>query len=251
MKKLTVLFICISAIISFAGCHLQIEISGHETEAETVLNERQIEILREEDLPTDFGELTYTQQKAITAIETMLSYLDEKYDDEFAYAGYIAESVLEPEQLIAYKKGTSDFDCFTVTTTENGYEDNYIESAASPLFSEYIYDLVKGLCPNTEMRVYARITATDLTEIPAEKALFDGTTEGSILVFLDGQTCDEARYANVLAVFEQLMKEHKIYCSAQMIRTKNDVITDLTRYNYTDYLSEEYYSDRERIYVRK
>ena len=252
MRKLIVLILSILAMFSLVACSSKDKEPEVEKEPEVVLNERQKEILMEEGLTTVFEDLTYTQKKAIVAIEDMLTYLDEKYNDEFSYAGYIAKNVLEPEQLIAFKTGTDrDFDCFTVTTTENGYEDNYIEFVSSDLFSEYIEDLVREICPDAKMKVYATVTDTTLTEIPTDKTHFDGTTAGSIMVYLDGQTCDDNEYRNVTANFESLMKEHEIYCSAQVLRTKDDAIIYLTKYNYTDYLTEEYYSDRESLYVNR
>lgn len=52
------------------------------------LNDRQIDILLSEDLPTEWNKLTPNQQKSIQAIEEMLEYLENKYDKEFIYAGY-------------------------------------------------------------------------------------------------------------------------------------------------------------------
>ena len=252
MKRITItILLCIAAVISLAACGSGKEQNRPQEKAEVLLNDRQREILKGAGLPADFEALTPTQQRAILAIEDMLGYLEEKYDDAFAYAGYIEKNALEAEQLIAYRVGSDrEFDCFTVTVTDGRYEDDYIEVAGSPLFSEYICDLVKGLCPDAQLRVYAHITDTGLTEVPEEKAQFDGTTAGSILVFLDGRTCDEAQYADVLAEFVPLMEAHKIRCSAQIIRTKDDVLDHLTRYNYTDHLTEEFYSGRERIHIQ-
>ena len=250
MKRLVILLISIITIVSLVGCGAKEKES--EKEPEVVLNERQKQILEEVELPTEYEELNYTQQKAIVRIEEMLTYLDEKYDEEFAYCGYISKSVLEPEQLFAYKVGTDrDFDSFTVETTENGFEDDYIEFISTDLFSEYIWDLVKELCPDTEMKVYSDITDTTLTEIPDEKSKFDGTTEGIIMIYLDGQTCSDEQYAYVQSNLGNLLKEHEIYCMADILRTKDDVIVYLTKYNHTDYLSDEFYSDRESIYVKK
>ena len=70
----------------------------------TILNERQREILVQMELPTEYDELSASQQLAIQRIESMLTYLEDKYEPSFEYAGYIPASLDDEEELIVYQK---------------------------------------------------------------------------------------------------------------------------------------------------
>ena len=62
------------------------------TESKVFLTQRQKDILTEQGLSTEYTELSASQQKAIVAIEEMLSYAEKKYKTSFSYAGYSAQS---------------------------------------------------------------------------------------------------------------------------------------------------------------
>lgn len=51
--------------------------------------------------------------------------------------------------------------------------------------------------------------------------------------------------------FGDYLAEHQLYGMAQIILLKDGKIAYLTKYNFTDYLSEEYYTVRETLYVNK
>ncbi|MCF0109031.1 MAG: hypothetical protein HUJ57_02905, partial [Erysipelotrichaceae bacterium] len=52
-----------------------------------VLTQRQKDILAEQGLPTDYEKLTTSQKGAISAIEDLLSYLEETHNEEFTFSG--------------------------------------------------------------------------------------------------------------------------------------------------------------------
>lgn len=96
--------------------------SGHK------LNERQISILKNANLPTEWKKLNYTGRQCITAIEEMLQYLDKKYGKTFCYNGYVPENkiFLDQERLYAYAEGDDpDIDTFTVERDGKGFKDGY------------------------------------------------------------------------------------------------------------------------------
>ena len=89
---------------------------NNHSETKISLTERQTEILSAMSLPTEYEALTWTQKKAIVAIEEMLQAVELKYGREFAYAGYTAKGILEPEQLWAYPvDGNRETETFVVT----------------------------------------------------------------------------------------------------------------------------------------
>ena len=58
-----------------------------EDDTTVYLNQRQKDILAEQGLPTDYEKLTTSQKGAITAIEDLLSYLEETHNEEFTFSG--------------------------------------------------------------------------------------------------------------------------------------------------------------------
>jgi len=110
------------------------------------LNDRQIAILKEMDMTTDWEELTNYQQDCIMSIEKMLEYLEKKYDKEFCYGGYIAENGLynDEEELLAYAKGDNrETDCFGVRPTKFGYEDDYAYIYLLPEYEKKYNEQIK------------------------------------------------------------------------------------------------------------
>lgn len=216
------------------------------------LTQRQIAILKRYGLPANYEELTNTQQKAIITIEEMLCYAEEKYNQKFAYAGYTSAGLINNEHMRAYPiSGNEKTDTFTISKTENGFVDDYINIAITPMYCEYVLSSVKTLAPDTKIKTYAEVTATSIAELNANKMIFDGTTEASLWIFLDETTFDEAKLEDFASAFNAWMNDHKLYGAVQIVLLKENTISYLTKYNFTNYLSETYYICRKNIYINK
>lgn len=239
-------------IVGVSGCAMNNSELSKATEEVTLLNERQKSILAEQGLATNYDGLTASQQEAIVAIEEMLQYAENKYDMNFSYAGYVTESSLEKEHMRAYPaSGDKAVDCFTITKTSDGYTDDYISVAANQNFCIYVCDGVKGLSYGIDVKVFAEITSTSLKEIPSVGDAFDGNIEGSLWIFIDETSLSGDKWSDFVAEFKEWMEGHSLYGVVQMILLKENNIKYITRYNYVDYLSEEYYKSREVIYINK
>lgn len=239
-------------MIGVCGCTMNNSDLPSNTESEVSLNQRQKDILTEQGLSTEYTELSASQQKAIVAIESMLCYAEEKYNIPFSYAGYSTQSSLEKEHMRAFPTfGDKETESFTITKTDTGYEDDYINVAANEIFVSYVSDGIKTLLPNTEIKVFADITKTSLTEVPTEDTQLKGKIESSLWIFIDGATLSEQDLSDFKANFSEYLIEHQLYGMAQLILLKDGKIAYPTKYNYTDYLSEEYYTVRETLYVNK
>ena len=124
--KTVLIIIGLIAVVIIYGC-----VRNHISEVQRKnykLNARQVAILKEEEMPTEWDELNSYQQDCIKSIEDMLEYLEKKYDKEFCYGGYRAADWMdnEQEELLAYAKGDDrETDCFAVWPTKKGYEDDY------------------------------------------------------------------------------------------------------------------------------
>lgn len=87
-KKFRLLSVVLLFAISFCiftGCQKSTE---PPVCTQPVLNERQKDILVSKNLPTDYDQLSVSQQNAILAIEALLQYAEQKYPDEtFTFTG--------------------------------------------------------------------------------------------------------------------------------------------------------------------
>ena len=106
-----------------------------------MLNERQKQILEKEGFPTDYEALPLSKKIAIEAIEDMLGYLEGQYPGEpFEFMGYIEQSPLENEQLLA----ASRYGSVTVRRDISGespvYEDDFTLVRASDAYAAAIND---------------------------------------------------------------------------------------------------------------
>lgn len=255
MKRTVGLGIIVSSIIlmmGVCGCTMNNSDLPSNTESEVSLNQRQKDILTEQGLSTEYTELSASQQNAIVEIESMLCYVEEKYNTSFSYAGYSAQSSLEKEHMRAFPtSGDKETDSFTITKTDIGYEDDYINVASNAIFVSYVRDGIKSILPNTEIKVFAEITKTSLVEVPTVDTDLKGKIESSLWIFIDGANFSEQDLTEFKANFNDYLTEHQLYGMAQLVLLKDGKIAYPTKYNYTDYLSEEYYTVRETLYVNK
>ena len=82
---------------------------------------------------------------AIVAMEELFEYLDQKYEEEFEYAGYIAESPLDTEQLMVQVVGGTSLDIVSVYRENGVITDDYAnllvkepyEAAINEFFEQY------------------------------------------------------------------------------------------------------------------
>jgi hypothetical protein len=237
-------------MMGVCGCTMNNSDLPSKTESEVSLNQRQKDILAEQGLSTEYTELSASQQKAIIAIESMLSYAEEKYNTSFSYAGYSAQSSLENEHMRAFPtSGDKETDSFTITKTDKGYEDDYVNVATNAIFVSYVYDGIKTILPNTEIKIFAEITKTSLVEVPTADTDFQGKVESSLWVFIDSATFTGQDLSAFKADLNEYLTEHQLYGMVQLILLKDGKIAYPTKYNYTDYLSEEHYVERETLYV--
>lgn len=240
-------------MIGVCGCTMNKSDLQSSTESEVSLTQRQKDILTEMGLSAEYDDLTYSQKEAITAIEEMLTYADEKYGMTFCYAGYVAYSPgVNEEYMYAYPEGgDEERDVFKITAADNGYKDNYIETASQDLYAEYVLSGVQQLLPGVTIKVFADITSTTLTAIPETGTEFDGTTGAEVQIYVDGASCSEELFESFISDCEAYLYEHELYSFAYLTLLKEDNIKYITKYNYTDYSSKEFYYTRTTLYVQE
>lgn len=239
-------------IIGICGCAANHADPTDEKEPEVTLSERQKDILAEQGLPTEYDALRPHQQRAIVAIEEMLLYAEDKYDLPFSYAGYTEAGPMEKEHMRAYPtSGHMAVDSFTITKTEARYEDDFVAVASSPYFASYVRENLKSFLPNSEVKVYAEITDTSLTEVPTAETVFDDKVASSLCIFVDGATCTVEDFESFKLQYADFMRQHRLYGMTQVILLKEGNLIYLSEFNYTDYLSADYFDSRDTISIQR
>ena len=71
--------------------------NNNKEETDMYLTERQISILNENGLPTDYNQLTDTQKNDIAAIEAMLVHLENTYNVKAEYVSFLQGSSINDE----------------------------------------------------------------------------------------------------------------------------------------------------------
>ena len=154
MNKVITIIVCACVVFSLSGClvgNIEQETKKNQDESKEVagemiqLTERQKDILQENGLPTNPEELDWVQLSAIVAMEELFEYLDQKYEEEFEYAGYIAESPLDREQLMVQVVGGTSLDIVSVYRENGVITDDYAnllvkepyEAAINEFFEQY------------------------------------------------------------------------------------------------------------------
>lgn len=134
---------------------------GNIFKRKSKLNERQLEILRSKDLPTEWKQLTTIQRQSIVAIEEMLEYVEKKYKKPFCYAGYRRPNALfmDKEALLCYAQGDDpDIDCFTVKRKRFGFRDGYAWVTQTRVVQKEMEDKLSGIFEGQKYKMFVKLT---------------------------------------------------------------------------------------------
>lgn len=246
MKRRKIIHIILLMMIALCGCSDNRSISSDKEKV--VLNERQKMILAESDLPIEYEELGYTQQKSIIAIEEMLQAVEAKYGMEFRYVGYILPGPLNEEKLVVCAMdGYDSIDSFSVTREmvdgEYVYTDEYMCVAVRDAFSSYIETAIKTELEMQHVKVFSSIANTSLEYVPEDYSETRGKVWGMLCVFLDGGIYSEDQMSEFSVAFKEWTRKNEIGCTVRIVLLEKGILSELTRFNYTDYFMEHCISD--------
>ena len=149
---------------------------------DTLINQRQKEILAAEGLPADYDQLTESQKSAINAIESMLQYLEGKYGIPFEYYAYIPAGDMAQEQLSAVcNKGIVT----VYRHYENGafvWEDDYNEAAVEGVYAEKLNEYFSSVLDDTKFVIISDVFSVDGQTVENDVL---GSTSASSWLFAD------------------------------------------------------------------
>ena len=124
-----------------------------------VLTDQKKEILKKEELPLDYSQLTGKQKLYFGMADDMLTYVNEKYAPYGVYFTYIAyhhPQLLDKEAriLIVPDGYDSEIDTVEVSKKDGNYKDDYLDFAVRTEFEKLINKHFAELLPEEQFRVY-------------------------------------------------------------------------------------------------
>ena len=230
IHKTTVLLFC---SIFLCGCVSQ----RTEGSQASMLNEWQTNRLEAEGLPTDYDRLTAKQQNTITRVWKMISYLNEKYDEEFVYVDYIAPELNQSETLTAYPRSTGSGNgkyLVTVKTTKDGFTDNYFDFSVEDLAEELTNDFLTEHFGDS-YKYFVKPLACDIKLSEMEDGKFQWKYGASNGIYLLEDICSIDHVEEFAVEYAKFLYEHELSGSHRIQILKefpDDEDWDNVAYNY-------------------
>ena len=176
------------------------------------LNEWQIELLEAEGLPTEYDQLTAKQQNTIDRVWTMISYLNEKYGEEFIYVDYIPQELNQSETLTAYPRSTGSGGgkyFVTVKNKNNVLTDDYSDFGVADLAEELTNDFLTEQFGDN-YKYFALPLACDITMAEMEDGKFQWKFGASNRIFLREDICSIDNIEEFTVKYAKFLYEHEL-----------------------------------------
>ena len=157
------------------------------------LNDWQKEVLAAEGLPTEADQLTDSQLRSIQRIYEMITYLNEKYDEEFIYGGYLEPAANQTETLYAYPRLLgADYGRNTVTVraTKDGFTDDYSDRSIVDYAEGMANDFMKDYFKSDQVIAFFSVNACDIKKNEVEDGDFQWKLGVSDIIFVNEDICN-------------------------------------------------------------
>ena len=258
MKKLITLFTAtITSVVCLGSCgrtqttkppQTSINTSQAETSIQTsndILNDWQKEVLAAEGLPTEADELTDSQLKSIQRIYEMITYLNDKYDEEFIYAGYLEPASNQTETLYAYPRLLgADYGRNTVTVkaAKDGFTDDYSDRSIVDYAEEMANDFMKDYFDSDQVIAFFKVNACDIKKNEVIDGDFQWKLGVSDIIFVNEDICNADQVEEFAANYAKWLYEHELDGRHRINIVKDMDVTQITYeeiadvYDYDNYL---------------
>lgn len=241
-RKFLYIFMSLIAAMLLCACGNNNNDSSKTEEKDIVLTDRQIQILRENGLPENFDELSLSQKSAISSIETMLSYLEEKYQDTFTFDEYAPAFGIENEWLTAYIKQGESEKIVTVSRTYDGekfnYKDNYLEVVSKEEYEKAVEEYFHKVLPDSELWVTTLVNHVSDTE-----GNILAKCNASSLVFMKNIFSSEEEIKKIVEDYANYLLSLGLVQPAGMqlyVQNEEDFF-DINQFNYSERIRNEQY----------
>ncbi|MBR1430310.1 hypothetical protein [Ruminococcus sp.] len=221
-------------------------VSPHTTKnSKPVLNDWQKEVLAAEGLPTEADQLTDAQLRSIQSIYEMITYLNDKYDEEFIYAGYLEPAANQTETLYAYPRLLgADYGRNTVTVkaAKDGFTDDYHDKSVVDYYNELVTDFIHDYFDSDDFVVFTDVNACDIKKSEVIDCDFQWKLGVFDSIFLSESICNQDDVEKFAVNFAKYLYEHKMAGRHRINIMDSDFeISEITYGNFPDYYNNEHY----------
>ncbi len=258
MKKLITLFTAtITSVVCLGSCgrtqttkppQTSVNTSQVETSIQTsndILNDWQKEVLAAEGLPTEADKLSESQLRSIQRIYEMITYLNDKYDEEFIYAGYLEPAANQTETLYAYPRLLgNDYGRNTVTVKadKDGFTDDYSDRSIIDYAEEMANDFMKDYFDSDQVIAFFRVNACDIKKNEVIDGDFQWKLGVSDIIFVNEDICNADQVEEFAVNYAKWLYEHELDGRHRINIVKDMDVTQITYgeiadvYDYDNYL---------------
>ncbi len=245
MKRTFSLIIAAALTLGVFSCG-----SPHTTKnSKPVLNDWQKEVLAAEGLPTEADQLTDAQLRSIQRIYEMITYLNDKYDEEFIYAGYLEPAANQTETLYAYPRLLgNDYGRNTVTVkaAKDGFTDDYSDRSIVDYAEEMANDFMKDYFDSDQVIAFFKVNACDIKKNEVVDGDFQWKLGVSDIIFVNEDICNANQVEEFAVNYAKWLYEHELDGRHRINIVKDMDVTQIIYgeisdiYDYDNYLG--YYS---------
>ena len=219
--------------------------TGHKWENSETLNEWQKSLLEAQGLPTDIEQLSPTQKRSIQHIYEMITYLNDKYDEEFVYAGYIEGGLMEEERLFAYPKqygADGGRNTVEVTVDDDGdFTDTYCNMEIRKHCEKLFQDFVRDYFNSDKVIVITSHFHSDIDELDDVKDdCFKNKVGGRNDILISSEICTESELEDFIADYFRWCDKHEVIFTNRILIMNSDAFPKINSSNFTDYYSDKY-----------
>lgn len=214
-----------------------------------VLNDWQKEVLAAEGLPTEANQLTDAQLRSIQRIYEMITYLNEKYNEEFIYAGYLEPAANQTETLYAYPRLLgNDYGRNTVTVkaAKGVFTDDYSDRSIVDYAEEMANDFMKDYFDSDQVIAFFKVNACDIKKNEVVDGDFQWKLGVSDIIFVNEDICNADQVEEFAVNYAKWLYEHELDGRHRINIVKDMDVTQIIYgeisdiYDYDNYLG--YYS---------
>ncbi len=243
MKKIIAI---ITTVFLAAGVFSCGNKSASTTSTQTeLLNDWQKEVLAAEGLPTEADQLTDAQLRSIQRIYEMRSYLNEKYSEEFIYAGYLEPASNQTETLYAYPRLLgNDYGRNTVTVkaAKDGFTDDYSDRSIVDYAEKMANDFMKDYFDSDQVIAFFKVNACDIKKNEVVDGDFQWKLGVSDIIFVNEDICNADQVEEFAVNYAKWLYEHELDGRHRINIVKDMDVTQITYgeisdiYDYDNYL---------------
>lgn len=254
MKKnirVCALFFVIINVMWVSACAMNgnYDNNGIKVEEETemtkriVLNERQIGILEEAELPTDYYELNQSQKSAILCIEEMLVYLEDKYGETFCYDGYVPDGGVDPEYLTAYAEKDSKKRIVTLYRKyENGeyvYEDDYQNILAEEDYKNALMSFISKYIDEKDYKLFVEID--DVDDNWTKESIINDVYSSDVVFLKNEINTDIMEFLKMYGEWMKNQINKELSATTIFIIQSKEAFEETNEYNYEEQIYSQNY----------